>query len=144
MAVALGAEPVAPSTFEADLRAALQRLREDGRLAFVVTMPDLVSLAEAARLVVPTAPDWAAFYAIPQECAADPQYPARNQAMNDLIQRVAAEEGALHDGGALAGMRWTPAMVSTADAFHPSPAGQQAMADAAWAGYRAALAVEPS
>ena len=51
------------------------------------------------------------------------------------MARVAEEEGALHDVGAIGNIVWSPEMVSEVDGLHPSPVGLEAMADGVWEAY---------
>lgn len=124
------------ATFEDDLRAGTRALVARGIEVMLVTVPDLAAMAEAAR-EKPPASEEAVSYAIGQQCGAEPNYRARFDAMNALILRVADEEGALHDGGALAQLAWTAPMMSDVDGFHPSPVGLEAMAGAVWDAYEA-------
>lgn len=126
------------ATFEEDLRAGVRALRSRGIEVMLVTAPDFASMAAATR-AAPPASDEAASYAIGQQCGAEPGLQERAAAMDALILRVAEEEGALHDGGAISAIEWTPEMMSDVDGFHPSPAGLEAMATAVWDAYEAQI-----
>lgn len=122
--------------FEDALREGVRHLQARGMAPMLVSPPDITRVAEAARTKVP-ANDFALFYGMGQACALDPGTPARQAAMWETIARVAEDEGALHDHGALASLAWTPEMVSEVDGLHPSPVGLEAIASAVWDAYEA-------
>lgn len=119
------------ATYEKEVREGTQALVARGMRPLLVTSPDIVSVAEAAR-GKPPANDFVLFYATAQSCAAQPDIREKQDAMNAAILRVADEVGALSDHGAVHRIRWRPEMVSDVDGLHPSPAGLRAIADAVW------------
>lgn len=125
-----------PGAFEGHLRQGVRALQAKGMVPLLVTPPDITSVAEAAR-TKPPVNDFALFYASGQSCAQEPGVRERQDAMYAAITRVAEEEGALHDHGAVASLRWTPEMVSDVDGLHPSPEGLEAIATAVWDAYEA-------
>lgn len=122
--------------FEESLRDGIRLVHERGMQAMLLTSPDLRSIAAAAR-AKPPLNDFVLFFANAQACAQDPGLPARQAAMWETIGRVADEEGALHDHGAISRIEWAPDMVSDLDGFHPSPVGLEAIAEAVWDAYEA-------
>lgn len=124
-------------SFESELRAGTRELVARGMHPVLVTPPDIASLAEAAR-AKPPANDFLLNYGFGQECALEPGFGERQAAMIATILRVAEEEGARHDRGAVFRIRWTPEMVSDVDGFHPSPVGLEAIAAAVWDAYETA------
>jgi hypothetical protein len=134
-----GAErPVMAPTgaFEGELRAGVKALLAKGMQPMLVTPPDITSVAAAAR-AKPPANDFVLFYASGQACAQEPDVETRQAEMFATIARVAEEEGALHDHGAVARIAWTPEMVSDMDGLHPSLVGLDAIATAVWDAYDA-------
>lgn len=122
--------------FERLLREGTRALLDRGMTPMLVTPPDIVSLAQAARAKPPTN-DFFLFYASGQECGNEPGIAERQDAMNAIIGRVAGEEGALHDHGAVSAIRWEPDMVSDMDGLHPSLLGLETIAAAVWGAYDA-------
>lgn len=120
--------------FEAGLREGVRALLARGMTPMLVTPPDLIAVAEAAR-AKPPANDFVLFWATGQSCASDPRVAERQAAMVETIGRVAEEEGALHDHGAIASLAWTPEMISDMDGLHPSLTGLEAISAAVWDTY---------
>lgn len=128
LAFALGDGPTPPD-FENDLRAGVQALKDRGIPVMLVTFPDVIALAAAAR---PPVTQDVVYHGVLQGCAAEQRVDDRQSAMNQAIVDIAAEMGVMSDQGAVYGMEWTPEMVSTQDGFHPSPAGLEAIAAVVW------------
>ena len=133
--------PVPADEFAAMLRAYVQEFRAEGSTVLLVSVVDFAQMHAVAPMPPPESPS--AFYlALATNCARPtPADLTRDiEAYNEAIARVAAEEGALHDAGALYALEWTTEMVSELDGSHPSIAGHEAMAAAVWDAYSAGVA----
>lgn len=124
------------ATFEDDLRAGVRALVARGIEVMLISPPNFASMAEAARAKAPLSADHSYFWVMGQQCGAEPGYAANAAATNAIIVRVAQEEGAMHDGGAVTKLTWTPEMISDVDGFHASQAGNEAIAAAVWEAYQ--------
>lgn len=125
--------PVPPGEFEAALRGHVREFLAAGSTVLLVSVVDFAQMHSVAPMPPPESPS--AFYlALATNCArpAPADLTRDIEAYNAAIARVAAEEGALHDGGALFALRWSTEMVSELDGSHPSVAGHEAMATAVW------------
>lgn len=129
--------PVPTAEFEAALRGHVAALQESGSRVLLVTIPDIVAMHEVAPMPPPQEIG-GAYLAFGVNCGRTPdQFRADIGSYNEAILRVAADLGTMSDGGAIARMEWTRAMVSELDGVHPSIEGAQAMATAVWDAYSA-------
>ncbi|MGQ0534477.1 MAG: SGNH/GDSL hydrolase family protein [Methanobacteriota archaeon] len=128
---------------ERELREGIRRLKAQDVTVMMTTVPDFASIGEAGRVKGAQGSDHA-LYLINQACGSEPGFQDRLAEMNAIIIRVADDEGTLHDGEAIGMLAWTADMVSEVDGFHPSPAGLEAMADAAWSAYADATGFAPA
>ena len=134
------ADPPSSEQFDADVRAALGQLETGLPHAhvYVVSIPDVVHLREVRELPTgagaSTGSRTCPPVLSPELTQADLEdVRARHETYNRILRDVCTEhEGCRHDGGVVAGYRFSAADVSSADFFHPSVAGQRRLAELTW------------